>query len=145
VQGGGFDDGKGRSERQAHQHAVRNYWPELREKKFDMLLPGWSSGTFDAEHPIRFLVATPDEEKKLGSWNFGGYSNARIDELLPMIQTELDDARRQVMLDEVHKLIQDVVAYIPLSVQPLIWASTSTIELTPRSDDFFILRWVKVN
>jgi len=123
---------------------VRTYWPELREDKFDMYLLGWSPGTFDAEHPIRFLVTTPDEEKKLGSWNFGDYSNARVDELLPMIQTELDDTKRQAMIDETTQIMQEEVAYIPMYVQPLIWASKDNIELTQRTDDFFILRWVTV-
>lgn len=123
---------------------VRNYWPELREDNFDMYLLGWSPGTFDAEHPIRFLAATPNEEKKLGSWNFGGYSNARVDELLPQIQTELDEGKRQMMVDEVTMLLQDQRAYIPLYVQPLIWASRDNIELTQRSDNFFILRWVTI-
>lgn len=124
---------------------VRNYWPELREDNFDMYLLGWSPGTFDAEHPIRFLVSTPDDEKKLGSWNFGAYSNELIDELLPMIQTELDEGERQAMVDQVHGLMQEEVAYIPLYVQPLIWASKDSIDLTQRSDNFFILRWVTVN
>lgn len=124
---------------------VRNYWPELREDKFDMYLLGWSPGTFDAEHPIRFLASTPDAEKKLGSWNFGGYSNARVDELLPLIQTELDEEKRQLLVDEAHGVLQDENAYIPMYVQPLIWASKDNIELTQRSDNFFILRWVTVN
>ncbi len=123
---------------------VRNYWPELREDKFDMYLLGWSPGTFDAEHPIRFLASTPNKEKKLGSWNFGDYSNSRIDELLPMIQTELDDGKRQAMIDETTALMQQEVAYIPMYVQPLIWASKDNIELTQRTDNFFILRWVSI-
>lgn len=123
---------------------VRNYWPELREGTFDMFLLGWSPGTFDAEHPIRFLAATPDEEKKLGSWNFGKYSNERVDELLPMIQTELDDGKRQGMIDEVTGILQEDVAYIPMYVQPLVAASGDNIDLTLRTDDFFILRWVTV-
>lgn len=124
---------------------VRNYWPELRADNFDMYLLGWSPGTFDAEHPIRFLASTPNKEKKLGSWNFGGYSNARVDELLPMIQTEIDDTKRQAMIDETHKIIQDEVAYVPMYVQPLIWATKDNIKLTQRTDNFFILRWVTVN
>lgn len=124
---------------------VRNYWPQLREDKFDMYLLGWSPGTFDAEHPLRFLAATPNEEKKLGSWNFGGYSSARVDELLPMIQTELDADARQGMVDEATGILQDEVAYIPMYVQPLIWASSDSIALTQRSDNFFILRWVTIN
>ena len=124
---------------------VNNYWPELRADNFDMYLLGWSPGTFDAEHPIRFLVATPNEEKKLGSWNFGGFSNARIDTLLPMIQSEIDPAERQAMLDEVAQIMADEQAYVPLYVQPLVWGTRANIELTQRPDNFFILRWVTVS
>ncbi len=124
---------------------VQNYWPELRADNYDMYLLGWSPGTFDAEHPIRFLAATPNEEKRLGSWNFGGFSNARVDELLPMIQSEIDDGKRQAMLDEVAQVLQDEMAYAPLYVQPLVWGTRSNIELTQRPDNFFILRWVIVN
>ncbi len=124
---------------------VRNYWPELREDNYDMYLLGWSPGTFDAEHPVRFLVATPNEEKKLGSWNFGGFSNARVDELLPQIQSELDEGTRQAMLDEVTSIIQDEQVYVPMYVQPLVWGARSNIELTQRPDNFFILRWVTVD
>ncbi len=124
---------------------VRNYWPELREDNYDMYLLGWSPGTFDAEHPVRFLVATPNEEKKLGSWNFGGFSNARVDELLPQIQSELDEGARQAMLDEVTSIIQDEQVYVPMYVQPLVWGTRSNIKLTQRPDNFFILRWVTVN
>ncbi|WP_037312990.1 ABC transporter substrate-binding protein [Ruegeria halocynthiae] len=124
---------------------VRNYWPELREGNYDMYLLGWSPGTFDAEHPVRFLVATPNEEKKLGSWNFGGFSNPRVDELLPAIQSELDAVKRQAMLDEVAQIIQDEQVYVPMYVQPLVWGTRSNIGLTQRPDNFFLLRWVTVN
>jgi len=124
---------------------VRNYWPELREDNYDMYLLGWSPGTFDAEHPVRFLASTPNAEKKLGSWNFGGFSNARVDELLPMIQSEIDDTKRQAMLDETAKILQDEHAYVPLYVQPLVWGVRSNVVLTQRPDNFFILRWVTVN
>lgn len=124
---------------------VQNYWPELRADNYDMYLLGWSPGTFDAEHPVRFLAATPNEEKRLGSWNFGGYSNARVDELLPMIQSEIDEAKRQAMLDEVAQILQDDMAYVPLYVQPLVWGTRANIDLVQRPDDFFILRWVTVN
>jgi len=122
---------------------VRNYWPELREDNFDMYLLGWGSGTFDAEHPVRFLVHTPGD--RLGTWNFGGYSNPRVDELLPRIQSEIDEAERQAMLDEVARIVRDDAVYAPLYVQPLLWGARETIELTQRADDFFILRWVTVN
>jgi peptide/nickel transport system substrate-binding protein len=124
---------------------VRDYWTQLRADEFDMYLLGWSPGTFDAEHPIRFLLHSQDNEKKLGSWNFGNYSNARVDVLLPQIQKEINPDARQAMIDEVVKITQDEVAYIPLYTQPLIWAAKDNIDLTQRADNFFLLRWVTVN
>ena len=125
---------------------VSNYWPELRADNFDMYLLGWSpGGSLDHEHPLRFLASTPNEEKKLGSWNFGGYSNARLDEALPPILSEIDPAKRQALIDEVTSIYQDEVAYVPLYVQPLVWGTRSNIDLTQRPDNFFILRWVTVN
>ena len=124
---------------------VRDYWDQLRADDFDMYLLGWSPGTFDMEHPVRFLLHTQDDEQKLGSWNFGNYSNARVDELLPLIQQEIDLSARQAMLDEVVAITQEEVAYIPLYTQPLIWAAKDTIELTQRADNFFLLRWVTIN
>jgi len=125
---------------------VSNYWPELREDNFDMYLVGWSpGGSLDHEHPLRFLAATPNEEARLGSWNFGGYSNARLDTLLPAILAEIDPAARQAMLDEVTAIYQSEHAYVPLYVQPLVWGVRDTVSLTQRPDNFFILRWVTVN
>lgn len=122
---------------------VAGYWTELRAGNFDLYLLGWSPGTFDAEHPIRFLAATPDGN--LGSWNFGGYSNARIDELLPRIQSELDPAARQAMLDEVAGILQDEAAYITLYTEPLLWAARDGVSVVQRPDNFLMLRWVRVD
>ncbi|SHG81683.1 peptide/nickel transport system substrate-binding protein [Cognatiyoonia sediminum] len=123
---------------------VRDYWPQLREDDFDMYLLGWSPGTFDMEHPIRFLKHTQDDEKRLGSWNFGNFSNARVDELLPLIQQEVDLEARQAMIDEVVAISQEEMAYIPLYTQPLIWAAKDNVDMVQRADNFFLLRWVTV-
>ncbi|SDY43227.1 peptide/nickel transport system substrate-binding protein [Jannaschia faecimaris] len=123
---------------------VANYWPTLRADDHDMYLLGWSPGTFDAEHPIRFLLATPNDEKKLGSWNFGGYSNARVDALLPMIQGEIDEAKRQAMIDELVQITSDEVAYVPLYIQPLVWGVKAGTEVVQRPDNFLILRWIEM-
>jgi peptide/nickel transport system substrate-binding protein len=121
---------------------VSNYWPELREGNFDIFLLGWSPGTFDAEHPIRFLVHTAGE--RLGTWNFGGYSSARIDALLPVMQSEIDPVARQAAMEEAAGIIQQDVVYVPLYVQPLLWGVRDGVEVTQRPDNFLILRWVRL-
>ncbi len=121
---------------------VSVYWDELRQGDFDMYLLGWSPGTFDAEHPIRFLLHTPDAEAGLGNWNFGGFSNDRVDELLPEIQRELDAQVRQAMIDEVHRILKEQVAYVPMHVQPLVWGIREPFTAVQRPDNFIILRWI---
>ena len=59
-----------------------------------------------------------------------------------MIQSEIDNTKRQALLDETTKIIQDEVAYVPLYVQPLVWGTRANVEMTQRPDNFFILRWV---
>ena len=88
--------------------------------------------------------STPNKDKNLGSWNFGAYSNATIDEVYPSIVSEVDAAARQGQIDTVHKAMRDDTAYVPLHVQPLVWATQDNIELSQRADNFFILRWVTV-
>ena len=121
---------------------VANYFPALRAGEHDLYLLGWSPGTFDAEHPLRFLAATPDEEGLRGSWNFGGYSNARVDALLPLIQSETDEAARQAMIDEVNAILAEEQAYVPLYIQPLLWGVREGVEVVQRPDDFIVLRWI---
>jgi len=94
---------------------VSHYWGELPEGRFDRYLLGCSPGTFDAEHPMRFLIATPNEALKLGRWNFGSYGNPRVDELLPQIQQELD------------------------------LEASQGVEVRQRPDNFFLFRWVRVD
>jgi peptide/nickel transport system substrate-binding protein len=109
---------------------VRTYWNELRAGEYDVFLLGWSPGTFDAEHPLRFLAHTPGDA--FGTWNFGGYSNERIDALIPQIQRELDGEARQAMLDEAAGILQEEVAYVPLYTEPLVWAAGDGIDLVQR-------------
>lgn len=121
---------------------VSTYWPELRADNFDVFLLGWSPGTFDAEHPIRFLVHTAGD--RLGTWNFGGYSSPRIDALLPVMQSELDPGARQAAMEEAAGIIQRDMVYVPLYVQPLLWGVREGVEVTQRPDNFLILHWVRM-
>jgi peptide/nickel transport system substrate-binding protein len=110
-----------------------------------LYLLGWTAGTYDAHHIMRFLLSKPDSKRKLGSWNFGGYSNARIDVLRDQIAVEVDQAKRQAMIDEVHTIMRADLPYIPLHQQALSWGIRSNVDLVQRADNFFQLRWVKVN
>ncbi len=105
-------------------------------------LIGWTPSTYDAQNVIQAILHT--RGKGVGLTNNAGFSNARVDELNDLIATELDQSKRQAMIDEVAKIVQDNVAYLPLHQQTIVWAAKENIELTQPADNYFPMRWVRV-
>ncbi|MEZ5658607.1 MAG: ABC transporter substrate-binding protein [Burkholderiaceae bacterium] len=105
-------------------------------------LLGWTPSTFDAHNVIASLTSCRGGPDKLGSFNLGGYCNPRINELAAMIQSETDQAKRQAMIDEAHKIHQDEVGHIPLHQQPLSWGVSDKASVVQRPDNVFDLRYV---
>ncbi|WP_264712846.1 ABC transporter substrate-binding protein [Limobrevibacterium gyesilva] len=106
-------------------------------------LLGWTPSTYDAHNVIRAILVTRGRPGK-GMTNSGGYSNKRVDQLEELIGVELDKTKRQAMIDEVAKIVQDEVGFIPLHQQRITWAARDNIELTQPADNTFPMRWVRV-
>jgi peptide/nickel transport system substrate-binding protein len=110
--------------------------------KTSFYLLGWTPSTYDADNVIRDHIAS--RSMKLAVGNSSGYSNARVDTLEGQISQELDPAKRQAMLDEVIKIVQNDVGFIPLHQQKITWAARDNIELVQPADNSFPMRWVRV-
>ena len=96
-------------------------------------LHGWGSGT-DALSLMQLLMNTKTD--KLGSWNIGGYSNPRVDELIALIGTEMDPEKRLAMFKEAFDLHRKDIAVIPLHGQTLAWGLGKKASVMQRADDF---------
>ena len=107
-------------------------------------LIGWTPGSFDSHNVITNLVATFSDEKKTGRYNLSNHSNARIDALNAMIQSEGDKTKRDAMIAEAFQLIHDNVYYIPLHQQGLAWGKRDNVTLKQRADNVFRFRFVTV-
>jgi peptide/nickel transport system substrate-binding protein len=83
--------------------------------------------------------------RKGGRWNPGGYSNARIDELVQKIATEVDDNERQKMLVEALMLQKRDFAYIPMHQEPLVWAVRKGFQVHQAPDNKVRLWLSKLN
>ncbi len=109
--------------------------------KTSFYMLGWTPSTYDADNVIRDHIVS--RSKKLSVGNATGYSSSRIDDLEVMIAAELDQKKRQSYIDDVTKILQDEVGYIPLHQQGITWASRDNIELTQPADNSFPMRWVR--
>jgi peptide/nickel transport system substrate-binding protein len=106
---------------------------------------GWTPETYDAHNMLANLVASRGVQgSSQGLFNVGGYSNKRVDELTKQIQVETDQKKRQMLISEAMKIHADEVGHIPLHQQTVVWAARKSIDLVQLADNFFPLRFVKV-
>ena len=80
-----------------------------------------------------------------GGLNAGGYSNAKIDELIAQVEREGDEPKRRALIREAMSLEKADVAHVPLHQQPIVWAGKKNLELPQSPDNRLRLWYVKVN
>ena len=115
-----------------------------KNRDYHVGLIGWTPGSFDSHNVVTNLIASSSEEKKTGRYNLSNHSDARIDELNPMIQSESDKTKRDAMIAEAFKLVHDNVYFIPLHQQALAWGKRDNVSLTQRGDNVFRFRYVNI-
>jgi peptide/nickel transport system substrate-binding protein len=57
---------------------------------------------------------------------------------------ETDQAKRQDMINQSIKILQDDVAYIPLHQQVIVWAVKKGVEVAQLADNNFPYRFIRV-
>ena len=120
------------------------YFPKVLRRDTSFYMLGWTASTVDSHNVLYPILSRPGEGGR-GQFNFGAYSNARIDELTALIGSETDDKKRTEMIHEAMKIHQDDVGHIPLHQQALNWAAKKDIELVQWPDNGMYWRYVKVN
>jgi peptide/nickel transport system substrate-binding protein len=103
-------------------------------QEFSAFLIGWGSSP-EGSHPLRNLVATWDRERGWGASNRGRYSNPEIDRLIETALAELDDAKREKILQDAQRRAFEDVAIVPLHIQTNIWAMRRGVQHTARVDE----------
>ncbi len=112
--------------------------------KLSLYLLGWTPSTADAHNVIRSHFASRGRINGIGTVNLGNFKNDRLDALEPLISQELDRTKRQAMIDESAKIVQDEAYYLPLHQQKITWAARNNVTLAQPADNTFPMRWVTV-
>jgi peptide/nickel transport system substrate-binding protein len=91
-----------------------------------------------------FNTVLHSRQGSYGTWNLGGYVNARVDTLIKSIERETDEGKRQAMIREVLELHKNDIGHIPIHTQNSAWAVRDGIKLQHAADDFVRLDTVVV-
>ena len=117
------------------------YFPKILSRNTSFYLLGWTPATYDSHNVLNAILGTPAPSGR-GQFNLGGYSNARVDELVGLVQSETDQAKRNAMIAEAFKLHQDQVGHLPLHQQALAWGMRKNVSLVQLPDNFNYFKWV---
>ncbi|MGE0724064.1 MAG: ABC transporter substrate-binding protein [Alphaproteobacteria bacterium] len=121
------------------------YFRKLADRDSSFFLLGWAPGTLDAHHTLRFIVRSRDPARGLGSWNYGGFADPAIDDLIDRIAVEQDPAARDAMIRRIWARMADSAPFVPLYHQTVSWAHRDGITVGQRADDYFELALVRMS
>jgi peptide/nickel transport system substrate-binding protein len=110
------------------------YSGKARNQEFGVAMLGW--GSFSGDLALRSLVATFDAEKGFGTWNWGRYSNPRVDRLVTQSLATLDEAKREGIAREAMTVAMQDYALVPLHYQISSWAMRKGLAYTARTDEY---------
>jgi len=72
---------------------------------------------------------------KEGSLNAGRYSNPQFDAFLPKIASEIDQGKRNALIEQAVTIERNDVSHVPLHQQPLTWAARKGTQLSQAPDN----------
>jgi peptide/nickel transport system substrate-binding protein len=121
------------------------YFPRLLRGESNFYLLGWTPNTYDAHNVFLSLLASRNPAAGLGTFNYGRYSNAAVDELIAKIQSETNPEARTAMIREVNKTHQDEIGHLPLHQQALAWATKKNIDVAQLGNNYMPFKYVVVN
>jgi peptide/nickel transport system substrate-binding protein len=105
-------------------------------QKFDtsLYMLGWGVATYDAQYALQSLVRTKTTGAD-GNFNFSKVSDAKIDQLVDAMKTEVDLPKRNAMIREALLRTRDEFLFVPLHHQVRPWAMRANVTTEHRSDD----------
>ena len=111
------------------------HFPKLQKKDSSLYLLGWGVPTLDSHYVFTFLYQTNDAAKKVGGWNYTGYSNPKMDQLADGMLKEVDQAKRDKMIADAWQLAIADMPYLPLHHQLIVWSMSDKVTIPIFAND----------
>jgi peptide/nickel transport system substrate-binding protein len=110
------------------------YFGRARKGEFSAALLGW--GSLAGDFALRTVVGTPNPQTGWGSWNWGKYSNPKVDTLVWHALSSVQPAEREQAARQAAALALGEYAIVPLHHQVATWAMRKGLQYTARTDEF---------
>jgi len=121
--------------------------PRLNTSDTSMYVIGWTPATAEQEGVLVPLAhSRPGGVKTtVGEYNFGNYSNPKVDELIDKARMEFDTGKRYALFNEAMSIMDAQAAFIPLIYRHVTWAMRKNVKAKVRPNDVLDLRFVNID
>lgn len=103
--------------------------------EFSVMMAGCCASPGGAITPLNVLMGTRDPDSGRGSANRGRYSNPELDELIGQALTEMDDVKRDAIIQRASEVAVADMAVIPVHFLLNTWASRGDVVWQATLDD----------
>lgn len=112
------------------------FFARLARREATLWLSRFGCGSGDASDFLDDVVHSTDPQARLGTKNYGGYTNAVIDRAIERsAATDVVDKRRDTLQEVMAAVMEDLV-WIPLYNDQDVYAIDSSLAWEPRADSF---------
>ena len=120
------------------------YFPKTQNLDTSFYMLGWGVPTFDSQYALQSLARTLVPKTADGDYNWGRYSNPKVDEAIDKLKTETDGKKRALLAHEASAIHQADVGHIPLHFQVIPWAMRSNVSVVHLANNALQVKWVKI-
>src|SRR5205814_2004757 len=119
------------------------YFPKLEKTDTSLYMLGWGGGSTDAMFTLQ-PVLTTYTGKGDGDYNYGRYSNPKLDALTQKAKVEMNDDARLKFIREALLAHNAEINHLPLHRQVIPWASRGNVTVVHLANNFVNPYWVKI-
>ena len=119
------------------------YFPKLEKTDTSVYMLGWGGASTDAIFTLQPVLSTYTGKGE-GDYNYGRYSNPKLDTLMQKAKTEMNAEARLVFIQEALLAHNAQINHLPLHRQVIPWASRGNVTVIHRADNFVTPYWVKM-
>jgi peptide/nickel transport system substrate-binding protein len=119
------------------------FFAKIQRDDTSAYLLGWGVPTLDALYSFQSLLATRDGAQGDGIWNYGSYSNPRMDALIERMKSESGEGRAAA-IREALRLYREDVPHIPLHHQMIPWAMRANLSIPHAANNQPYFRWARM-
>ena len=115
------------------------FFGKMGKRETGFTLIGWASGSGDASSFLDSIVHSVNPDKGYGKYNWGNFSNKKVDKLIEQSASTMNPNKRLKQLQKIQKIALDNQGYIPIQYAVSLYASSKKVKFEPRANGYI---WV---